>query len=117
MKITMTQLVELAARFTALLAMIAMLLPGPANSDILTPFPVMADPILVRHQPALDFDKDGCLQTAALEYLTYKLNVGEDAHFKFDLDSCTRKNRVLNANTYAHYHCNDSKWCALMYAY
>ncbi|KAI4936813.1 uncharacterized protein J4E92_001538 [Alternaria infectoria] len=67
----------------------------------------------LKWQPVLDWDKDVCYQTSAIDS-NGNTNPGLDA--KFSVGECRDSSRQWNCNTYARERCNHG-WCVYMYAY
>ncbi|EGU89413.1 hypothetical protein FOXB_00037 [Fusarium oxysporum f. sp. conglutinans Fo5176] len=68
-----------------------------------------ADEDSLRYQPALDFDKDSCYHTAAIDR-DGVVNKGLSIHGGITRD-CRDRTRVDNANVYTRKRCNNG-WCA-----
>lgn len=81
-----------------------------ALADILSPLPQSADQRAIRFQPVLDYDKDVCFFTAAIDAQN-KTNPGA-----LDLATCHQDIRLDSTNAYVRSRCNHG-WCAYMYAY
>ncbi|TVY76849.1 hypothetical protein Focb16_v008008 [Fusarium oxysporum f. sp. cubense] len=73
-----------------------------------------ADEDSLRYQPALDFDKDSCYHTAAIDR-DGVVNKGLSIHGGITRD-CRDRTRLDNANVYTRKRCNNG-WCAYMYEY
>ncbi|PCD42835.1 hypothetical protein AU210_005360 [Fusarium oxysporum f. sp. radicis-cucumerinum] len=73
-----------------------------------------ADEDSLRYQPALDFDKDSCYHTAAIDR-DGVVNKGLSIHGGITRD-CRDRTRLDNANVYTRKRCNNC-WCAYMYEY
>ena len=84
-----------------------------AGRGVLSAIGASADPIESKFQPVLDFDKDGCYNTAAIDG-GGNVNGGLDAIFKCPADECRKKDRLDNNNVYSRKRCNNG-WCAIMY--
>ncbi len=91
-----------------------------STRDIRGSLPVHADTMEHRFQPVLDFDKDGCYYTSAMDPsgnlnpgLNYALLGGHPGCLARD---CREPNRLENNNVYSRKRCNNG-WCAIMYAY
>ncbi|WAO88915.1 Hypothetical protein NCS54_00628200 [Fusarium falciforme] len=82
--------------------------------NLLTKLPRNADANSLRFQPAVDFDKDSCYNTAAVDPWG-NLNPGLPNKGK-PADGCRDLPRLDNANVYSRYRCNNG-WCAYMYEY
>ncbi|KAF5684326.1 mosquitocidal toxin [Fusarium circinatum] len=65
----------------------------------------------LRYQPALDFDKDGCYNTAAIDR-NGTVNKGLSTWGNTKVD-CRHISRLDNANVYTRKRCNNG-WCAYM---
>src|SRR6478736_3299237 len=72
---------------------------------------INADEDSLRYQPALDFDKDSCYHTAAIDR-DGVVNKGLSIHGGITRD-CRDRNRLDNANVYTRKRCNNG-WCAYM---
>ncbi|ENH66802.1 hypothetical protein FOC1_g10007458 [Fusarium oxysporum f. sp. cubense race 1] len=68
-----------------------------------------ADEDSLRYQPALDFDKDSCYHTAAIDR-DGVVNKGLSIHGGITCD-CRDRTRLDNANVYTRKRCNNG-WCA-----
>ncbi|KAL9572321.1 hypothetical protein ACKAV7_003522 [Fusarium commune] len=73
-----------------------------------------ADEDSLRYQPALDFDKDSCYHTAAIDR-DGVVNKGLTNHGPITRH-CRDRDRLDNANIYTRKRCNNG-WCAYMYEY
>jgi hypothetical protein len=82
--------------------------------DILTPLPGAADATESRFQPLLDFDSDGCYNTAAIDPSGYT-NPGKGATGTPQGD-CRDPPQLDNSNAYSRKRCNNG-YCAIMYEY
>ena len=84
--------------------------------DVLKPLKANADDIEKKFQPWMDFDKDGCYNTAAIDACG-KMNPGlpPDQHNSATYP-CRDKNRLDNNNVYSRKKCDGGK-CAIMYEY
>lgn len=82
--------------------------------DIIKPLPGSADIIESKFQPLLDFDSDGCYNTAAIspDGKTYP---GHDATGS-PQGGCRDPPQLQNSNTYSRMRCNND-YCAIMYEY
>lgn len=80
--------------------------------DVLTALPQGADEIELKFQPSLDFDSDGCYQTAAIDP-DGNLNPGHGATGTPQGD-CRDPPQLENSNTYSRKRCNNGI-CAIMY--
>ncbi|WP_119291271.1 NPP1 family protein [Streptomyces sp. YIM 130001] len=88
-------------------------LPGSALADPPGSLPGQADPLEETHQPAYDYDGDGCYPTPA---------IAPDGTTAPGLDpggavngQCHDASDLENTNGYARSKCNNG-WCAVMYA-
>ncbi|KAF5547704.1 NLP4 [Fusarium mexicanum] len=81
---------------------------------ILNKLDANADEDSLRYQPALDFDKEGCYNTAAIDR-NGTVNKGLST-FGMTRKECRLKSRLDNANVYTRKRCNNG-WCAYMYDY
>ncbi|KAH7207775.1 necrosis inducing protein-domain-containing protein [Fusarium redolens] len=77
--------------------------------DVLTKLPRNADENSLRFQPALDFDKDSCYNTAAVD-VQGNLNPGLPNKGSPSA-GCRDISRLDNANVYSRSRCNNG-WCA-----
>ena len=84
-----------------------------AKRDILTALPESASDLELRHQPLLDFDGNGCYNTAAVDP-DGSTNPGHDATGTPEGD-CRDAHQLENSNAYSRARCN-SGVCAIMYA-
>ncbi|RGP78646.1 hypothetical protein FLONG3_3268 [Fusarium longipes] len=82
--------------------------------NLLTKLPKNADENSLRFQPALDFDKDSCYNTAAVDP-SGNLNPGLPNKGS-PANGCRDLPRLDNANVYSRSRCNNG-WCAYMYEY
>jgi hypothetical protein len=82
--------------------------------DILRPLPEAEDSIEITLQPLLDFDKDGCYNTAAIDP-DGNTNPGKQATGTPE-GQCRDKVQLENSNTYSRKRCNNG-YCAVMYEY
>ncbi|KAF5639285.1 NLP4 [Fusarium sp. NRRL 52700] len=73
-----------------------------------------ADEDSLRYQPALDFDKDGCYHTAAIDR-DGTVNKGLSVVGDLGKD-CRELSRLINSNVYTRKRCNNG-WCAYLYDY
>lgn len=80
------------------------------SANLLTSMNANADQRAVDFQPVLDFDKDGCYQTAAIDG-SGRVNEGLELH----RGDC-RQSRLQNSQTYVRQRCNNG-WCAYLYGY
>lgn len=67
----------------------------------------------LKWQPVLDWDKDVCYQTSAID-TNGNINPGLDP--RISVGECRDQSRQYNCNTYAREHCNHG-WCVYMYGY
>jgi hypothetical protein len=97
----------------ALLGALASASPVSKNikRDVLTALPGSADETENKFQPALDFDGDGCYQTAAIDP-DGNLNPGHGATGTPQGD-CRDPHQLENSNTYSRKRCNNG-FCAIM---
>ncbi|KAF4973283.1 hypothetical protein FSARC_358 [Fusarium sarcochroum] len=86
----------------------------PIKRDVLTALPEGASDEELKFQPSLDFDGDGCYQTAAIDP-DGNLNPGHDATGTPEGD-CRDPPQLDNSNTYSRKRCNNG-FCAIMYEY
>lgn len=84
-----------------------------ARRNVLSPLPSSATDIEKRFQPVMDFDTDGCYNTAAID-ASGNTNSGLDSVFKCPADDCHNRDRLDNNNVYSRKRCNNG-WCAIMY--
>lgn len=91
----------------------------PANitaRDIRGALPAGADPVEIKFQPAMDFDKDGCYYTSAIDP-SGNMNPGIGAANGVPPNclraTCRDNNRLENNNVYSRKRCNNG-WCAIM---
>lgn len=102
---------------TALLGALAAVDATPAlraKRDVITALPEGADPTELKFQPILDFDSDGCYNTAAIDPSGY-CNPGHDATGTPQGD-CRDAHQLENSNTYSRMRCNNGI-CATMCVY
>ena len=71
-----------------------------------------ADSIEYAVQPVLDFDKDGCYNTAAIDG-NGNTNGRLNSVAKCPASDCRNKDRLDNNNVYSRKRCNNG-WCAVM---
>ncbi|KAK3937757.1 necrosis inducing protein-domain-containing protein [Diplogelasinospora grovesii] len=83
--------------------------------DIRGSLPVNAMGIEHQFQPLMDFDRDGCYYTSAIDP-NGNVNPGLGPVAKCPADDCRNKNRLENNNLYSRTRCNNG-WCAIMYEY
>lgn len=98
------------ALFGALTAVLAKPTP-PSKWDVITALPESADEIELKFQPLLDFDMDGCYNTAAISPDGYT-NPGHGATGTPEGD-CRGLHQLENSNTYSRKRCNNG-YCAIM---
>ena len=79
--------------------------------DILTPLPQSADETELKYQPLLDFDSDGCYNTAAIDP-SGNTNPGKGATGTPQGD-CRDPPQLENSNVYSRKRCNNGV-CAVM---
>ncbi|KAG5657789.1 hypothetical protein KAF25_007822 [Fusarium avenaceum] len=98
----------------ALLGALASASPMSKNvkRDVITALPGSADETENKFQPALDFDGDGCYQTAAIDP-DGNVNPGHGATGTPQGD-CRDPHQLENSNTYSRKRCNNG-FCAIMY--
>ncbi|KAH6876806.1 necrosis inducing protein-domain-containing protein [Thelonectria olida] len=82
--------------------------------DILTALPERADEIELKFQPLLDFDSDGCYNTAAIDP-SGNTNPGRDAT-DTPQGGCRDPHQLEDSNVYSRKRCNNGI-CAIMYEY
>lgn len=85
-----------------------------ATADILDPLPRRAATIDLKYQPVMDFDKDCCYNTAAVN-ANGTTNAGLDP-VSSHISDCHDRSRISHSNTYSRHMCNHG-WCAMIYAY
>ncbi|KAL6854767.1 hypothetical protein ACO1O0_005892 [Amphichorda felina] len=88
--------------------------PSQNRRDIITALPENASDLELRFQPWLDFDTDGCYNTAAVDPSGYT-NPGHDATGTPQGD-CRDPHQLENSNVYSRSRCNNG-FCAIMYEY
>ncbi|KFA67859.1 hypothetical protein S40285_08779 [Stachybotrys chlorohalonatus IBT 40285] len=98
----------------ALLGALASVQAVPTKRDIITALPGSADVVDSRFQPLLDFDSDGCYNTAAIDP-SGRTNPGRGATGT-PQGSCRDPPQLENSNTYSRRRCNNG-YCAIMYEY
>ncbi|KAF5662754.1 hypothetical protein FHETE_7860 [Fusarium heterosporum] len=109
--------------FTVLaIAQVVSAYPDPISSDKVVfrqdssgKLPQDADARSLKFQPWLDFDKDSCYNTAAID-LKGNLNRGLPTKSGKPSAGCRDPLRLFNANVYVRSRCNNG-WCAYMYEY
>ncbi|KAL8334448.1 hypothetical protein RB598_008954 [Gaeumannomyces tritici] len=87
--------------------------------DIRGALPVRALAIEHKFQPVLDFDKDGCYYTSAIDPNGNRnpgLGPGQGVPPNCLRSTCRDPNRLQNSNVYSRARCNNG-WCAIMYEY
>ncbi|KLU88286.1 hypothetical protein MAPG_07273, partial [Magnaporthiopsis poae ATCC 64411] len=94
-------------------------IPELRRRDIRGALPVRALAIEHQFQPVLDFDKDGCYYTSAIDPNGSR-NPGLPAAGGVPPNclraACREPNRLQNSNVYSRARCNNG-WCAIMYEY
>ncbi|RYP89301.1 hypothetical protein DL769_000135 [Monosporascus sp. CRB-8-3] len=83
--------------------------------DLRSALPSSANEIEYKFQPLMDFDKDGCYNTAAIDS-SGNTNPGLGPVFKSPSSDCRDGDRLQNNNVYSRKRCNNG-WCAIMYEY
>lgn len=100
---------------TALLGALAAVKASPAPRlqyrDILSPLGESASELELKFQPYLDFDGDGCYNTAGIDG-NGNVNPGKDATGTLEGD-CRDPHQLENSNVYARSRCNNGI-CAVM---
>ncbi|KAK3387787.1 necrosis inducing protein [Podospora didyma] len=89
--------------------------PVVEERDVRGALPASASEIENRFQPVLDFDKDGCYYTSAIDS-SGNVNPGLGPVAKSPSSDCRDANRLENNNLYSRSRCNNG-WCAIMYEY
>ncbi|KAF4974555.1 hypothetical protein FZEAL_8555 [Fusarium zealandicum] len=108
-----TKIFNAAAILSALAAVQAS--PAPIQRrSILPALPESADEIELKFQPKLDFDTDGCYNTAAIA-ADGNTNNGAD-QTGTPQGNCRDPHQLENSNVYSRARCNNGK-CAIMYEY
>jgi hypothetical protein len=79
-------------------------------ADVLDALPKQATPWAEKRQPILDFDKDVCKFTAAIN------SAGQTNPGSGSEASCDNFDRMPRSNVYSRQCCNHG-WCAFMYGY
>jgi hypothetical protein len=79
-------------------------------ADVLDALPKQATPWAEKWQPVLDFDKDVCKFTAAIN------SAGQTNPGSGSEASCDNFDRMPRSNVYSRQCCNHG-WCAFMYGY
>ena len=85
--------------------------------DIRGSLPVSASTLEHRFQPVIDFDKDGCYYTSAIDpdgNLNPGLSAANGVQPNCQRATCRDNNRLENNNVYSRSRCNNG-WCAIMY--
>jgi len=82
--------------------------------DIISPLPSNADSLEYDLQPLLDFDSDGCYNTAAIDP-SGRTNPGKGATGTPE-GQCRDRPQLENSNAYSRTRCNNG-YCAVMYEY
>ncbi|KAK4207617.1 necrosis inducing protein-domain-containing protein [Rhypophila decipiens] len=98
---------------------IAVNITGITTRDIRGFIPNRALNIEHKFQPVLDFDKDGCYYTSAIDpngNLNPGLNYANGVPPNCLRAQCRDNNRLQNNNVYSRARCNNG-WCAIMYEY
>ena len=80
--------------------------------DLLEPLPESVSEIELRFQPLLDFDQDGCYNTAAISP-DGTINTGHPPTVQLQ-GGCRAPNRLMHSNVYSRARCNNGI-CAIMY--
>ncbi|KAK0739464.1 necrosis inducing protein [Apiosordaria backusii] len=81
-------------------------------ANLLNPLSTNADQRAIDFQPVIDYDKDGCYSTAAIDRNGQTVNDGLEP---FRAGDC-RKDRLSHSQTYVRKRCNHY-WCAYLYGY
>lgn len=92
---------------------------NPTPRDLRTALPNSALAIEHKYQPVLDFDRDGCYYTAAIDAagnLNPGLNAAHGVPPTCLQSQCRDPSRLQNSNVYSRSRCNNG-WCAIMYEY
>lgn len=79
--------------------------------DIITPLPQSAGEQELRFQPGLDYDSDGCYNTAAIDP-NGNTNPGKKATKRVE-GECRSRAQLDNSNAYSRKRCNNG-YCAIM---
>jgi hypothetical protein len=85
-----------------------------SRRDVISALPGSADETESKFQPLLDFDTDGCYNTAAIDP-SGNTNPGHDATGTPQGD-CRDPHQLENSNAYSRKRCNNG-FCAVMYEY
>ncbi|KAM0365998.1 hypothetical protein ACHAO7_010399 [Fusarium culmorum] len=96
--------------FLALIGLLAI----PSSGEIMDPLPEAASRKELRFQPYLDYDMDGCYNTAAINE-DGRINSGLKKGFSVH-EYCRDKQHLLHSNAYSRKRCNHG-YCAIMYDY
>ncbi|KAI9150736.1 NLP effector protein 10 [Paramyrothecium foliicola] len=86
----------------------------PAKRDVISALPGSASDLENKFQPLLDFDSDGCYNTAAIDP-SGNTNPGKDATGTPE-GQCRDPPQLENSNAYSRARCNNG-FCAIMYEY
>ena len=90
-----------------------------AARDLLTPLQDKATALEHKWQPVLDFDKDSCYNTAAVDSSGNKnpgLSAGQGVPPSCFVATCRDNDRLEHSNAYSRSRCNNG-WCAIVYDY
>jgi hypothetical protein len=102
----------LIAAFFGIVASVGALSPGSITKrDIITPLPQSADEQELKFQPGLDYDSDGCYNTAAIDP-DGNTNPGKKATKRVE-GECRSQAQLDNSNAYSRKRCNNG-YCAIM---
>ncbi|KAL6849118.1 hypothetical protein ACO1O0_008648 [Amphichorda felina] len=82
--------------------------------NIITALPENADGKELKYQPLIDFDKDGCYNTAAVDP-DGNVNEGHEATGTPEGD-CRDAHQLENSNVYSRARCNNG-YCGILYEY
>lgn len=85
-----------------------------SKRDIIPNIPEAHDPLELQLQPLLDFDSDGCYNTAAIDP-SGRTNPGKAATTSLQ-GGCRDRAQLENSNAYSRKRCNNG-YCAVMYEY
>jgi hypothetical protein len=88
--------------------------PTLVSANILNPLPIRAATLDRSFQPVMDFDKDSCYNTAAVD-ANGKTNQGLDPA-DASTTQCRSETQLYHSNAYSRHMCNRG-WCAIIYAY
>lgn len=83
----------------------------PQKRDIISPLGESASDLEFKFQPYLDFDRDGCYNTAGIDPSGYR-NPGKGATGTYEGD-CRDPHQLENSNVYSRSRCNNGI-CAVM---